>query len=216
MDFTAHGRAENKNRLIGIGFVVVLHVLLVWGLLNGLARKAVELLPEPIETRIIEEVRPAIEVPPPPVPEFKPPPPPYIPPPDIVIAPPPEPPRTITQITEVEPPAPPPPPAPPAPPREVVRVPPKIDFKGSPRGCRQPEYPSASERLGEQGLSAISLLIDVDAKVIQTRVDTSSGYRRLDEAAIKAFRQCRFSVGTVDGKPEPSWFSIKYKWVIPE
>ena len=52
MDFTADGRAANQNRLVGLGFVVVLHILLVWGLLNGLGRKVVELLPEPIETKI--------------------------------------------------------------------------------------------------------------------------------------------------------------------
>lgn len=215
MNFTADGRANNQNRLIGLIFVVGFHILLVWGLLNGLARKAIELLPDPIETKIIEDIKPKMEEPPPPVPEFEPPPPPYIPPPDILIAPPPEPTRAITQITEVKPETPPPPVAPPVP-RESARVMPKMDLKGSPRGCREPEYPSASERLGEQGTSSVSLLIGTNGKVVESRVDGSSGSKRLDAAAIKAFSQCKFSVGTVDGKPEPTWFPIKYKWVIPE
>ena len=218
MNFTADGRANNQNRVIGLAFVVGFHILLVWGLINGLARKAIELLPEPIETKIIEDVKPKMEEPPPPVPEFEPPPPPYIPPPEIVVAPQPEPPKTITQITEVKPVAPPPPVAPPAPPQptQSVKVPPKMDLKGSPRGCREPEYPAASERLGEQGTSAVSLLIGIDGKVAEAKIDGSSGSKRLDAAAIKAFSQCKFSVGTVDGVPQPAWFPIKYKWVIPE
>ncbi len=214
MNFTADGRPNNQNRLIGLMFVVGFHVLLIWGLMNGLARKAIELLPEPIETKIIEQIKPKMEEPPPPIPEFEPPPPPYIPPPDIVIAPPPEPTHAITQVTEVKPAAPPPPISGPV--RETVRVAPKMDLKGSPRGCREPEYPSASERLGEQGTSSISLLIGTDSKVADSRVEASSGSKRLDAAAIKAFSLCKFSVGTVDGKPEPTWFPIKYKWVIPE
>ncbi len=182
----------------------------MWGLFNGLARKAIELLPEPIETKIIEEIKPRIEEPPPPVPEFEPPPPPFIPPPDIVIAPPPEPTKAITQITEVKPEAPPAPVAP----RNVARVAPKMDLKGS--GCREPEYPDTSLRLGEQGVSLIGLKIGVDGKVIESRIDSSSGSKRLDTAAIKAFSRCKFTVGTVDGKPEPAWFLVKYKWEIKE
>ncbi|MCC2655971.1 MAG: tonB family C-terminal domain protein [Panacagrimonas sp.] len=214
MNFDAHGATDNRNRAIGVVTVVLLHVLLVWGLMNGLARKAVELLPSPIETKIIEDVRPPPETAPPPIPEFDPPPLPSIPAPEIVIE---QPPPPVTPaLTQVAPtPRPPPPPPPPrAAPTAPVRVAPKVDLKGSPLACRDPEYPSASERLGETGLSAISLLISDTGKVLQTRLDASSGYRRLDEAAIRAFSRCKFIVGTVDGKPEASWFSIKYKWQI--
>lgn len=211
MNFSADRSDSNRNRMVGLGFVVGLHLLLIWGLMNGLARKAVELLPAPIETKIIEDIAPAVDEPPPPTPEFEPPPPPFIPPPDIVIAAPPAPTKAITQTTQTKPVTP-----PPAPPRKVARVAPKIDLKGSPRACREPEYPSASERLGEQGVSAISLLIGTDTKVQQSRVDASSGHKRLDDAAVRAFSRCKFSVGTVDGKPEPSWFSIRYRWVVPK
>lgn len=207
MNFTADGRVESGNRAIGIGFVVLFHILLVWGLANGLARKAVELLPAPIETKIIEDIQPPAEEAPPPKPEFEPPPPPYVPPPDIVIAAPVQATTAITQTTSVK--------APPAP-KKTVRIPPRIDLKGSPRACKEPEYPAASERLGESGTSAISLLVGADGKVTQSRVDASSGHKRLDEAAIKAFSRCKFFVGTTDGVAEASWFSIKYKWVVPK
>ena len=214
MNFADGNEGRSKNRAIGFVFVIGFHILLVWGLMNGLARKAIELLPLPIETKIIEDVKPKIEEPPPPKPEFEPPPPPYIPPPDIVIAQPPPPTQTITTTT-VKPVAP-PAPVTPAAPKQNVRTSPKIDLKGSPRACREPEYPSASERLGEAGTSSISLLIGIDGKVQQSRIDASSSFKRLDEAAVKAFSKCKFSVGTNNGQPEASWFSIKYKWVVPK
>lgn len=208
MNFTADaGGASNNNRAIGFAVVVVLHILLIWGLMNGLARQAMELLPAPIETKIIEEIQPPAEEAPPPKPEFEPPPPPYIPPPDIVISAPVAPTTAITQTTNVK--------APPAP-KKAVRFPPKIDLKGSPRACKEPEYPSASERLGESGTSGISLLIGADGKVQQSKIDTSSGHKRLDDAAIKAFSRCKFIVGTNNGVAEASWFSIRYKWVVPK
>lgn len=208
MNFAATaGGADANNRFIGFAFVVGFHILLVWGLMNGLARKAIELLPAPIETKIIEEIRPPVEEAPPPKPEFEPPPPPYVPPPDIVIAAPVAPTTAITQTTTVK--------APPAP-KPAARFPPRIDLKGSPRACKEPEYPSASERLGESGTSAISLLIGADGKVQQTKVDATSGHKRLDDAAVRAFSRCKFIVGTNNGVAEASWFSIRYKWVVPK
>lgn len=106
-------QADPRRKLIGLGGVVLLHVVVIWALVNGLARKAMEVLPLPIETKIIEEQQqPEVEPPPPPPPELDiPPPPAFVPPPEIVInrPPPPEPPKTIQTVTrEVPPPAPPP------------------------------------------------------------------------------------------------------------
>jgi protein TonB len=199
---------QNSNRAAGLVFVVVFHALLIWGLVNGLARKAIEMLPAPIETKIIEEIKPPKDEPPPPKPEFEPPPPPYVPPPDITIQSEAVVTNTITTTTVK------PPPAPPKP--KGVTVAPRIDLKGSPRACREPEYPSASERLGEAGTAAISLLIGADGSVQQSKIDASSGFKRLDDATIKAFSRCKFIVGTTDGVPSATWFSMKYKWVVPK
>jgi protein TonB len=134
MDFARQQRNPTRH-LVGIGGVVLFHVLLIWGLMSGLARKVVEVVKGPIEVKVIEEVvkkpPPPPEVVPPP-PKLAAPPPPFIPPPEINIAPPPVPPPTITQVTQEAPPAPqapviaPPPvavapPAPPPPPQPAVR-----------------------------------------------------------------------------------------------
>jgi len=122
-------QSDYRRRFVGFGAVLLFHVLLVYALVTGLAKKVVDVVRAPIETKVIEEVKkppppPEVVVPPPP--KLEAPPPPFIPPPEIQIAtPPPQP--TITATTPTPPPAPvtitpaPPPPvavapAPPPPP----------------------------------------------------------------------------------------------------
>jgi protein TonB len=78
--------------------------------------------------------------------------------------------------------------------------------------CAKPDYPSASRRLEEEGTVLLKFLIGVDGKVLQADIEKSSGFVRLDEAARNALSKCQFRPGTVDGKPEQSWASIKYTW----
>ena len=108
MDFAQRQRDPTRH-MVGIGAVVLLHVLVVWALVSGLARKVVEVVKGPIEVKVIEEIvkkpPPPPEVIPPP-PKVTAPPPPFIPPPEINIAPPPTPAPTITAVTKDAPPAP--------------------------------------------------------------------------------------------------------------
>ncbi|MEO7056260.1 MAG: TonB family protein [Caldimonas sp.] len=119
-------RFDPRRNLAGFVLVVLLHVALVWALLNGLARKIIDVVRPPIETKVIEEPKkppPPLQVValPPPT-QFEPPPPPFIPPPEIRIKPPPPVPRIVVVQPKPAPapvviaPAPAPVPAPPAPP----------------------------------------------------------------------------------------------------
>jgi protein TonB len=107
MDFSQP--QQGSRRLMGFGFVVLLHILIAYALVTGLARKVVEVVKGPIEVKVIEEIikkpPPPPEVLPPP-PKMAAPPPPFIPPPEINIAPPPAPAQTITAVTAEAPPAP--------------------------------------------------------------------------------------------------------------
>lgn len=126
MDFAQQQRNPTKH-IAGITFVILLHILIVYALLNGLARKVVEVIQKPIETKIIEEVKPPPPdiPPPPPPPKMVAPPPPFIPPPEVQIQQPPPPQQTITAVTNTPPPEPVPfVPAPPAPPVEAAPAPP--------------------------------------------------------------------------------------------
>jgi len=78
--------------------------------------------------------------------------------------------------------------------------------------CEKPEYPSASRRLEEEGTVALRFLVGVDGKVIQSEIEKSSGFKRLDEAARAGLSKCQFRPALVDGKPEQSWASMKYTW----
>ena len=78
--------------------------------------------------------------------------------------------------------------------------------------CEKPEYPSASRRMEEEGTVHLRFLVGVDGKVIQSEIEKSSGYKRLDEAARAGLARCQFRPATVDGKPEQAWASMRYTW----
>lgn len=78
--------------------------------------------------------------------------------------------------------------------------------------CPPPQYPPAARRAGETGTVILKFLIEFDGTVLESLVETSSGFERLDEAARSALAVCRFRPGTVDGHPQRSWARIRYVW----
>jgi protein TonB len=207
------------RRLTGLVVVLVFHAALGYALVTGLARKIVEVVTQPLETKIIEEVKPLPpdKPPPPPPPKLAAPPPPYIPPPEVHV----QVPQSaqtaaISAVTSAKPPAPVAAPgqrfAPPAPvvARAPVHTAPVVDAKA----CDKPEYPPAALRAQETGIVLLAFLIDVDGTAIESRIERSAGSRRLDEAARKALVLCKFKPATTDGKPERAWAKIEYEWKI--
>jgi protein TonB len=55
-----------------------------------------------------------------------------------------------------------------------------------------PAYPAASRRRGEQGRVMVSVLVSAEGLVKEAIVETSSGFPRLDEAALSAVRRWKF------------------------
>ena len=207
---------DSGKRLTGLVVVVLLHVVLGYALVQGLARKIIEVVRQPLETKIVEEVKPPPpdKPPPPPPPKLATPPPPYIPPPEVQVQVPVTTP-TITAVTAVKPTEPVPPPAAPAAPApEKPRAPVKTAAVVDARACEKPPYPAAALRANETGVVQLNFLIDVDGSVLESNVARSSGSRRLDEAARQGLSLCKFKPGTTDGKPEKSWARIEYQWKI--
>jgi protein TonB len=102
-------QADPRRHLLGITLVILLHVVVVYALVSGLAKKVIDVVRAPIETKVIEEIKkppppPEIVVPPPP--KMDAPPPPFIPPPEVQIASPPPPQPTITTTATPPPPGP--------------------------------------------------------------------------------------------------------------
>jgi len=107
MNFSQRQR-DPRRHVVGIGFVILFHAAIVYALLTGLAKKVVDVVRAPIETKVIEEIKkppppPEVVVPPPP--KLEAPPPPFIPPPEVQVAVPPPAQPTITASTPVPPPA---------------------------------------------------------------------------------------------------------------
>jgi protein TonB len=206
IDYASRQRTPRKH-VIGITVVVVLHGLLFWAINSGLARKFVKVIKGPVEAVLLEETKPDIPPPPPPPPpkNLPPPPPSYVPPVDIQVAAP-TPVNAIAAVSNTPQPVAPPSPAP------VSSAPVVTAAVISASSCEKPEYPSASKRLEEEGTVQLKFLVGVDGKVLESAVEKSSGFRRLDEAARAGLAKCQFKPGTVDGKPQQSWASMKYTW----
>jgi protein TonB len=203
--------AKNQKRTLAFGLVVIIHVLFFWVLASGLGAKLVEVVNGPVETKMIEEL-PKDQEPPPPPPDMEQPPP-YVPPPDIDIAP------TIdttnstaiTNATSERPVATPPPPVA-QPTHQAVRTPPSTQGKGARTSL--PEYPPASRRAGEAGTVTLKAFVGEDGRCSQVEVVKSSGFPKLDEAAVKEVqRNWKFVPGKEDGKPVSMWhtFAVTFK-----
>lgn len=86
-----------------------------------------------------------------------------------------------------------------------------LDRKGK---CQLPEYPASSLRNNEQGTSVVSFLIEANGDVTERKVEKSSGYQSLDDAAISAFSKCQFKPAIKDGTAIAAWKKIAYVWKL--
>ena len=84
------------------------------------------------------------------------------------------------------------------------------DYLQNPR----PPYPSISRRLNEQGKTTIRVLIGVDGLPQRSEIFKSSGYERLDQAALTTVMRWRYSPGKRGGVPEAMWFNVPINWVL--
>lgn len=204
MDFARQQR-DPKRHLIGIAIVVLLHALVVWALLVGVGKRAIEIIKKPLTATIIEEIKPPPPPPPPPPkkiipeqPKVRPPPQPYIPPPDIPVPPPITPP-VIAAPTVTPPPepvviAPPPPPvvAPPAPPAPPPAKP-AVRRGIVPIEREDPVYPREAIRAGvDKGRVLARLQIDENGSVTEVNIVSSHPPRVFDRAVRDALIKWKF------------------------
>ena len=219
MDFSGR-EPEPGKKFTGIGLVVIFHVALVYGLINGGAARVKAVFQKPLETKIVEEVKPPPpppDTPPPPPPKLLTPPPPFIPPPEVQVqqqAPSPNAPTVSTQVrpdSNVLPKA----IAPVVserPPGQSI-VPAVINWDQA--GCR-PDYPRASLRNEETGTTVLLVTVGGDGAVTDVKIDKSSGFRGLDNAvrALLMSGSCKNKPGTVDGKPQATQTKVAYVWKL--
>lgn len=78
--------------------------------------------------------------------------------------------------------------------------------------CSRPVYPEEDARLKNAGTVTMQFLIGPDGWVVESRIQKSSGYPSLDEAARTALVKCRFRPATLEGKPVRAWTGVQYVW----
>lgn len=66
-------------------------------------------------------------------------------------------------------------------------------------------YPRASRRAGEAGRVVLRVFIDEAGLPRQVQVQQSSGFARLDEAAVAAIQKARFKPYSDNGQPMAGW-----------
>ena len=221
MNFAESQRNPGKHPT-GLIIVVIMHVLLAYALVSGLAKKVVDKVMV-TETKVVDAPPPPPPPPPkdlPPPPKNLPPPPVYVPPPPVDVPPPPA--QNQIQTTNVMPPPAPErkvepvaAPAPPAPPAITAR--PAIINANDP-SCR-PEYPAAALRAQASGTTRVRFTVDANGKVTSADVVGSSGSSRenrlLDNAAKAALATCPFKPGIdAQGHPIGTQVEVSYAWKL--
>jgi protein TonB len=193
MDFARQQRDPTRH-LIGITAVVLVHALVVYALVTGLARKAIEVIKKPLTATIVEEIKAPPPPPPPPPKKIEvtkaPPPPeqPYVPPPDVpppVTAPEP----VIAAVTPT------PPPVAPviAPPQPVVVAPPKPAIVRNPNPINScaPAMPGEAMRKNIEGSVLAHMYVDEKGDVTEVKIIQASD-RMFERAAVNALKNCKF------------------------
>jgi protein TonB len=211
-----------KKAARGVLVVLGMHLLLGWALISGLAQRMVEVVRAPIETRLIEEIKPPSPPPPPELPKPSTPPPPtvmQVPVPVVIpqVTPPPQiAPPPVAQV--------PPPPVNATPPAEAIRAPAPLPAPApaptpppaAPSRAASPEdiyvsglrshlnsikrYPTSREarQLRPQGTVKLKLEIDRAGQLLNATVEATSGSLLLDNEALRTVRNGRFPAMPAD------------------
>lgn len=172
-----------SQRTISVGFVVAMHLAMVWALLTMLDTTNVVPVLEEIQARLIAEQEETPEEAPPP--KLEKPPPVYVPPVEIEIA------SSGASSTAI---------------RAVTsdRVWPKSRSTNI-----RPPYPTESQQQRQEGTVTLALYVDEGGRVQQGRIEKSSGHPLLDESALKtALSRWRFSAGRLEGQPAAMWMKV--------
>ena len=183
-----------------------LHLAVIWALLNGLQiHNAPSVTPDDIKADVIDRQAPPPKTPPDPevlTRQFKftePQPPPIIlytteSPPQLAIDDRPTPPREPENLGGT---------AEPQPVINAAAVDPHHPLT-------QPPYPMASRHLAEEGALVLDILVGADGHVRDARVSRSSGFERLDRAAVsEALQHWRLRPATRNGSAFEQWLTLK-------
>jgi protein TonB len=209
--YSVGDQAQISQRSLAFILVVSIHALFFWVLSSGLGAAIVRTVTSPSQTTFIDDL-PETDARPPPQPQIEQSLP-VVPMPDIDIAANVDGPagNSISVAPRDPPAAQALPPVQPLKPTSVRTAP-----SATGRGARAPlpEYPPAARRAGEAGTVTLNCYVSEAGKCGEVSVVTSSGFERLDEAALaEVQRNWRFVPARENGKPVAAWhtFAITFR-----
>ena len=100
-------------------------------------------------------------------------------------------------------------PAPP-PPLPVTQPRFNADYLDNPK----PPYPGISRRMGEEGEVRLRVHVDASGNAQQIEVSRSSGFPRLDQAALDTVKQWRFIPARQGDQPIPAWVIVPIQFSL--
>lgn len=184
MDYAEQQRSPVKH-LTGLAVVLLFHIVVGYALVNGLARKMVEVIKSPMETKIIEEANkpPPDDMPPPPPPKMVQLPPAFVPPPEVQVQVPVTQQVTISNTTRVLAPV-----KPVAAP--IAAAPPSVGAAcpNSQKVRTEVAYPSQAKRDGLEGNVLIEFTVAGDGSIKDIDVKSTTD-RIFNSVSINAVRQ---------------------------
>jgi TonB family protein len=81
------------------------------------------------------------------------------------------------------------------------------------KDCPAPNYLNAWVRADVQGSVVISYMADASGTILEPKVLQSSGYRHLDEATLKAVKNCK-AVNPAAAQGQAVAGRVRYDWQI--
>lgn len=104
--------------------------------------------------------------------------------------------------------------APPAPPTPAAPTEIPVDVRAAYANNPKPSYPLSSKRLNEQGVSRLRVLVGSDGRVQQIELEKSSGFSRLDQAAMATVRDWKFAPARRGDSAFSTWVIVPINWKL--
>ncbi len=220
LHYGQRARSQAANRRVVIATLLLVHGIAIVGLLNASRLRNAVAEAKPIFLAVIDAPAPMTRSRPlPPPPGLRVPAPPPLELPLIAPEPSPSPSLLVAQVAAPTPAAPAAPVAEPAPVQAAVAAPAP---KTIPASAVQylvppaPAYSRVSARMKESGKALIRVYIDEAGMPHNVQLATSTGFARLDDAALAAVRNCRFKPYLENGVAVAGWAAIPIEFELPK
>lgn len=79
-----------------------------------------------------------------------------------------------------------------------------------------PTYPPTSRKKREQGVVWFEVHVGANGELLELKLKTSSGFRRLDDAAERAVKQWRFQPAQRAGQAVDAWYDLPVRFSLTD